>query len=445
MKASGSIVWQRMDEEQWKIAVFDFDQFDIRERAHTLFEETTSELLSPLDFANVRHSKHYETILRVLRRGEQGFPNETMRNFFPRGGATGRHPSIAVVDINNDGWDDVYIVEQWRKNLLFRNRGDGTFVEESSKYGLDLDGYNSCALFADFDNDGDSDLVLGRSLSQCGYFENENGRFVERTNQKFRFGVPALATALSAADYNNDGLLDIYLSTYGFTGVNTELWTNAFLRPEDRAEVVRLMDLPEYNRFLNATGPPNLLLVNRGDFFELSPFSEQVATWANTFQGTWSDYDNDGDQDLYVANDFCRDYLFRNDQGQGFTDVTLQVGDDTMTGFGMGATWGDFDLDGDQDLYVSNMYSKAGLRITEHFEGLDKRFRRSADGNRLYINDGERLRLVSSNEQAGIDVHNAGWSWGGQFFDVQNDGLLDLYVTSGYFTAPKMFASTQDL
>ena len=97
-----------------------------------------------------------------------------------------------------------------------------------------------------------------------------------------------------------------------------------------------------------------------GGRFQVSEFSESIANYKNTLQATWSDFDADGDQDLYVANDFARDYLYQNNGKAGFNDVTLQFGDDTMMGFGMGASWGDYDLDGKQDLYVSNMYSKGG-------------------------------------------------------------------------------------
>jgi hypothetical protein len=91
------------------------------------------------------------------------------------------------------------------------------------------------------------------------------------------------------------------------------------------------------------------------------------------------------------------------------------------------------------------MYSKAGIRIVEQFGDLDQKFRRSADGNRLYQNGKNGLKLASANEGPGLQVHKAGWSWGGQFVDFNNDGYLDIYVTSGYFTAPKRFASDKDL
>lgn len=116
-----------------------------------------------------------------------------------------------------------------------------------------------------------------------------------------------------------------------------------------------------------------------------------------------------------------------------------------MRGFGMGASWGDYDNDGQQDLYVSNMYSKAGMRITGQISGLDVRFRQSADGNRLYRHCGDHFKLVSANNPPGLLVTQAGWSWGGQFVDVDNDGFLDIYVTSGYYTVPDAIASEVDL
>ena len=116
-----------------------------------------------------------------------------------------------------------------------------------------------------------------------------------------------------------------------------------------------------------------------------------------------------------------------------------------MLGFGMGACWGDYDLDGDFDLYVSNMYSKAGKRITKQIDGLDERFFRMATGNRLFANEGDKFTLVTDKSGEGSAAGKAGWSWGGQFGDFDNDGRQDLYVCSGFFTAPDKYASTVDL
>ena len=158
---------------------------------------------------------------------------------------------------------------------------------------------------------------------------------------------------------------------------------------------------------------------------------------------TW--HDDDGDPDLYLANDFSSDHLFRNDREEGFTDVTHETGITTY-GFGMGASFGDYNNDGRQDLYVTNMFSKAGRRILSKFEGINPDYLHSVNGNVLYKQgDGGQFERVSGLKPPSLMVAEAGWSWGGQFVDFDNDGDLDLHALSGYFTAPKELASEVDL
>src|SRR5690606_28620131 len=128
------------------------------------------------------------------------------------------------------------------------------------------------------------------------------------------------------------------------------------LSKEDSAELLRRHST-EHRSLINQVGPPNMLLVNQGGGrFEQSHFQSQVAIWRNSFQASWSDYDNDGDPDLYVTNDFAPDQFFRNDGATGFVDITLAAGLKKLN-FGMGVSWGDYDNDQQLDLYLSNMYS----------------------------------------------------------------------------------------
>lgn len=188
-----------------------------------------------------------------------------------------------------------------------------------------------------------------------------------------------------------------------------------------------------------------MLLVNLGEGrFALAPENNQLGLWRNSLQATWADFDEDGDPDIYVANDWADDNLFRNDGPKGFVDVTQETGTN-LFGFAMGATWGDYDNDGLQDLYVSNMYSKAGRRITARIADLNPDYVRSAEGNYLYRQIDGQFELVSGLEPPALTVADAGWSWGGQFTDIDNDGFLDIYVVSGYFTAPKEFSTNLDL
>lgn len=446
IQGKGKIVWNKAEDQTWKVKNWDFQSLKINESESRFFEDVTTRVMSHADAKLARRSGHFEHLMDAILTGSKAFRNKREGTYY-RHVPSGQHPSLSIVDIDGDGWDDIYLTEQWRKNMLFRNQGDGTFVESASEFNLDVDRHSTSSIFADFDNDGDQDLLLGRSLSPSMYLENQDGKFIDRTDNFFPGKPPQLVSSMSASDVNGDGLLDVYISTYGFPSGAAKLsdWAFEFLSAKEALELTTRFDKKHNSRFLNAIGPPNLLLVNQGGRLELSKFNNQVRLQSNSLQATFADYDSDGDQDLYISNDFAPDYLFRNDRESGFVDVTKSVGDETMMGFGMGASWGDFNVDGKQDLYVSNMYSKAGIRITEHFDGLDKRFRRSADGNRLYQFEDDKLKLVSANEGDGLNVHKAGWSWGGQFVDFNNDCFLDLYVSAGYFTAPKVLATDKDL
>ena len=226
-------------------------------------------------------------------------------------------------------------------------------------------------------------------------------------------------------------------------GVEAHRLLAGFLKQPVSPEFLRLVARWDPTRA--RPGPPNVLLVNRGGRFERSAASDTLAVWRNTFQSTWADYDNDGDVDLYVVNDFSPSRLFRNDGNDVFVDVTRETGTADI-GFGMGASFGDYDNDGRQDLYKSNMFSKAGRRIAGRLGDLiSPDFLKMAGGNTLFRNLGTRMEKVSGLEPPALLVEKAGWSWGGQFLDVDNDGWLDIYALSGYYTPPPEVSVAFDL
>lgn len=436
---------------QWKPTFF-----KTYDAPHKLFEDVLERVIPDVKTrTRLRKSKHDEIILKAVT--DKNFKLPKYFNNF----AFDRHPGLAVVDIDRDGWDDLYLMDQWVPNVLLRNNHDGTFTDVAPQLGLDIDSHCSSAIFADFDNDGDTDAFIGGTLRRSLYFENDKGKFVDRTDSRVGVALPYFVSSLTSADINNDGLLDIYFATYGGDQIERELielqkeyggeWATkgktllAEFLPSTQATELFQRAVREHRMVLNKVGPPNMLLVNRGGWFSLSPASKQVAVWKNTYQATFGDYDGDGKVDLYCANDFSLGNLFRNKGDGNFEDVTEKTGTADI-GFGMGAAWGDYDNDGKMDLYKSNMFSKAGQRVTGKLGNmLDPRFAKMAAGNTLFRNQGSDFKRVSGMEPPAMLVELGGWSWGGQFFDADNDGYLDIFVASGYYSAPEDIALTVDL
>ena len=351
------------------------------------------------------------------------------------------HPGIAVVDINQDGFDDIYLMEREETNQLLINQRNGTFREETKKWGLDIEHFCSSAIFFDADNDGDLDVFIGRNLQPSLYLVNHDGKFVEAP-KKFPRSLPRSVSSVAVADYDNDGLLDIYVSTYDPYYNENQSNRNRFLRvAENREPAPEVEDgpIPE-NGLTNRVSVPNVLFHNVGDGkFEIVENSI-LSVKRMTYQSTWGDYDDDGDQDLFCANDFGPDYLFRNNGNGDFENVTRASG---MTlavySLSMGASWGDYNNDGRLDLYISGMYSKAGKRVMNGLDGEDPTLLVAAEGSTLFRHDADGFHPRIKGKE-----RKAGWSWGGQFTDIDNDGDQDIYVVNGFYTAPPELALPGD-
>lgn len=442
---------------EWQIGEWLTSEFQQTTSPQRFFAEVLDRAVKPpLETSSLRRSGHFEATVRYYQEGAKKAPHPYYAPI-----SVNHKEGLAVADVNGDGLDDIYITVRIGRNMLLINQGDGTFSEEAARYHLDLPGHTTCALFADFDNDGDLDVILGRSLLRTSYLENRDGVYVQHPIPKF---MPMAVISMAAADYNGDGLLDVYLCTYrpaapagsGTGGGYGQLardgdfdWPDEFFTPDQAREFRRR--LAEHRQrvgpsALDQLGPPNMLLVNRGGGrFEPAPENGTVGLWRNSLQATWSDINGDGRPDLYIPNDWGMNVLFQNDGPEGFRDVTTEAGL-TYYGFSMGATFGDYDNDGRDDLYVSNMHSEAGRRLITRLGGMEKMFVESAMGNWLYHQQPDgRFRMVAGGRPPSMDVMRAGWSWGGCFADFDNDSFLDLYVLSGYFTAPQEVASGLDL
>ena len=441
----------------WRIRSWETTEFGVELADDLLFAEVLeSALPDPATLREARRSRHQELVVDIAL-------NDTPRPAWFDPIAGDRHPGVSVVDIDRDGHDDLYVMPRLGPNQLLRNRGDGTFEEVAAEYGLDLADNTSCAVFCDFDNDGDTDAFLGRTLERSTYLENDGGRYYERP-ERIDVELPYCVSSINAVDYDGDGLLDVYFATYAARAMHMELKVgpggglatkgrlanrgdgtllSAFL-PADQAQDLHDRYQAAGNPFLERPGPPSVLLRNAGaGRFELARDAGATEVWRNTYQAVWADYDNDGDPDLYAANDFGPNNLVRNEGGGRFVDVTAETSTEDI-GLGMGATWGDYDNDGAQDLYVANMFSKAGRRITAQIAALDPTFAEMARGNSLLRQGTSGFERVSSLEPPGLLVEKAGWSWGPQFFDFNNDGFLDLFALSGFYTAPEEIALPVD-
>ena len=361
---------------------------------------------------------------------------------------------VSAVDYDNDGWYDVFFADG-AQSRLYRNQGDGTFVDATVEAGLpqDMAGVN-VGIFADFDNDGYKDLYLGCFTDRSRLFKNvpidpqqpSRRKFVEVTDSSgiVKHGDGDFVVVAAAADYDNDGDLDLY--------------TGRYLDPRKH--------LPT-TLFYTRNGEGNRLYRNDGNFHFTDVTKEAgINETGLTLGVAWGDYNNDGNIDLYIANDFGRDALLRNNGNGTFTDVSKEA-NAFDPGYGMSATWADIDNDGDLDIYVSDVHSSqrwygqaatlnkyliTSVRqrtILEDFPVYKEIYNhvgadwssygdRTVKGNSLYLNDGKgRFTEVSE----ATNTNPFGWFWGSTMFDYDNDGYQDIYASNGWITSK----STQDL
>ena len=328
---------------------------------------------------------------------------------------------LALGDVNGDGLDDLYLCQQGGlPNRLFVQNPDGTLTDHTRQSGTGWLDYCASALIVDLDNDGDRDLAVSQDFKLLLMENDGSGRF----NLSFGTSTHAQTFSISAADFDLDGDLDIYACGYNPSA--------------DRVRSGALGEPLPYHDAQN--GGANMLLSNDGRW-QFNEVTENVGLNHNnnrfSFAATWEDYDDDGDPDLYVANDYGRNNLYENTSGR-FVDVAAELGIEDMAS-GMSASWGDFNRDGRLDIYISNMFSAAGNRITfqRQFkpgapQAMLAQYQRHARGNTLFQANQEERGFRDVSVEQGVTMGR--WAWGSRFVDLNNDGWEDLVVANGFIS-----------
>ena len=327
---------------------------------------------------------------------------------------------MAIGDIDGDGLEDIYVCQPGGlPNLLFRRQPDGTLTDVAAAAGVDWLDNSTGALLLDLDNDGDADLAVATRTAFLIMENDGRGKFALRE----RLSSAGMGYAPTAADYDQDGDLDLLVLRYAGDGS-------------------KVGDFPTPHPFHNArNGGANILLQNQGAFGFKDVTDEcglGVDNHRFSFSAAWEDFDNDGRIDLYIANDFGPNQLFRN-EGGSFVDVSSESATQDW-GFGMSATWADYDRDGLMDIYVSSMFSGAGNQVIAQAdfnpsmtEETRQKYLKMVRGNSLLKNRGQgRFDDITDPMAEGF----AGWAWGAKFADFNNDGWEDLYVANGYVSQP---------
>lgn len=332
---------------------------------------------------------------------------------------------LAIGDVNGDGREDVYVCQPGGlpNRLLIQNE-DGTVTDRSAWSGTDWLDHTSSALLIDLDNDADQDLVLAAADRRILVMANDGqGRF-ELVSQLSIADHDV--KSMCAADYDQDADLDVYITT---------AFAASQVRPGEPEARFTYHDAND--------GGANVLFRNDSGSagWKFTDVTHEVGldvhNRRHSLAAAWEDFDNDADQDLYVANDYGQNCLYRNDGGT-FVDVAADLG---VIDFGssMSVSWADYDRDGYMDLYVGNMFSSAGNRITRqpNFRPADDQqtrdiLARFAKGNSLFNNRGPGAAFVETSREARVELGR--WAWSSLFADVNNDGWSDLFVANGYIT-----------
>jgi hypothetical protein len=325
---------------------------------------------------------------------------------------------VAWIDYNHDGYPDLFFVngstfEQWRKGTsppsrLYRNNGDGTFTDVSGQSGLTHTGWGMGVCVGDYDNDGYDDLYVTYYGGNVLYHNNGDGTFTDVTGKA---GVSGRGWGMGCAfgDYDNDGRLDLYVANYLDVDIN-------HLGEPGSAPNCTYRGIATFCGPRGLPGGRDVLFHNNGGGI-FADVTEKAGIDRQSYYGlgvVWGDYDKDGWDDIYVANDSTPGSLYHNNHDGTFTDVGVAAGvaysGEGQEQAGMGTDFGDYDNDGWPDLVKGNF---------------------SDDSKNLYHNNRDGT-FTDVSFLAGLG--DAGWlftTFGAKFLDYDNDGWPDIVLVNG--------------
>ena len=336
-------------------------------------------------------------------------------NTGPRVVGTG---GIYLCDFNRDGRTDVLVTEPLSPRSVFLYRGlpEGQF--EDATYELRLPNLPDAdhALFADIDNDGWADLIfLGRAV-----YRNDSGQRFQDATRASNLTQLILAggsegVSGTVVDYDRDGLIDIYVTRADVSRFNQGSWIDG------------KSGALENNQLLRNLG--------NGKFEDVTQTAGASGGPRSAFTANWLDANDDGWPDVYVIHEFGAGALLVNQQDGTFVEQQIAEHSDDFGSMGLAS--GDVDNDGRIDVYVSNMYSKAGNRVMDNLspeyydDATMAKLRRMVAGSQLHINHGDFQFDPTENHD---DIATVGWAWGSSLVDLNNDGWLDIHATCGFMS-----------
>jgi enediyne biosynthesis protein E4 len=362
-------------------------------------------VISPIKFENMIESAGVDFVLN-----NSATPNKHQIETMMAG--------VAALDYNNDGFLDLYFANGAQLptmdktdpkfyNRLYRNNKNGSFRDVTEEAGVRGKGYAMGVAAADYDNDGFTDLYVTGVDHNHLFHNNGDGSFSDLTEKAGLLGIhpkygKTYAVSAGWFDYDNDGRLDLFV-------VNYLNWSLAKAPPCD-VRGIRAYCSPK-----SFDGQPNMLFHNNGDgtFTDVSDASGVGGQIGKGMGVAFADYNNDGRIDLFVANDTYRNFLFRNDGGGKFSEIGITSGvaynENGKSIAGMGADFRDVDNDGKPDLFVTAM-------IGDTFP--------------LFKNSSGQFIDVTS--AAGITAPTLKLTaWGTGVYDFDNDGWKDLFAATG--------------